>query len=139
VLEKPFYNLDLATEVPDFCTMEPTLVNGYDGMSGAHDNIVWVRKESTYIYTLNNKLIIENTKTRQQTVFCDTTSRLSCLSLFHDEKFLVVGEGEPSSEDGKALIYYYQLGDKPRLLETLSFHKSGVQSLGTFQKHKPGN
>jgi hypothetical protein len=51
-------------EAPETCNMEPTLVNGFDGMSGAHENIVWVRKESTYIYTLNNKVIIENTKTR---------------------------------------------------------------------------
>jgi hypothetical protein len=105
-------------------------------MSGVHDNMIWIRKEQISIYTMNNKLIIENTKSRQQSVLCDTSSRLSCLSIFDDDKFLVVGEGEPS-ENGYACIYYYQLGESPRLMQKLSYHKSGVQSLDTFQKNKP--
>ena len=86
--------------------LEPSLINGYDGLSGAHDNIVWCRKDNQYAYTLNNKLILEQTKSREQILFCETTVRLSCMCLSDDEKFLAVGEGEPG-DDGYSKVYYY--------------------------------
>ena len=41
------------------------LVNGYEGFSGAHDNLIWSIQTGSIIYTLNNKLIVENTKSRE--------------------------------------------------------------------------
>lgn len=118
--------------------LEPTLVNGYDGLAGAHDNIVWIRKDSQYAYTLNNKLIIEDTKSRAQKIYTETTVRLSCLGISDDEKFLAVGEGEPS-EEGYSVVHYYQLGENPHLVQQLKLHKCGIQSLGLFIKPKVGS
>lgn len=60
--------------------MEPFIVNGYDGFSGVHDNLIWNPMSGSIIYTLNNKVIIEQTKTRDQIVFSLSTVRLSCLA-----------------------------------------------------------
>ena len=46
-------------------TIEPVLVNGYDGFSGTHDNLLWTPSTGMITYTLHNKVIIENTRTRQ--------------------------------------------------------------------------
>ena len=53
--------------------IDSTLVNGYDGFGGVHNNLVWNSTEKWAVYTLNNKLIFENTKTREQTVMSDST------------------------------------------------------------------
>jgi hypothetical protein len=42
---------------------------------------------------LNNKFIIENTKTREQEIFKDSTVQLSCLAASTDGKFIAVAEG----------------------------------------------
>jgi WD40 repeat protein len=34
-------------------------VNGYDGFSGVHENLIWNPYTGCIIYTLNNKVIIE--------------------------------------------------------------------------------
>jgi len=44
--------------------LEPLILGGYDGFSGTHDNIKWLLNEGVIIYTMNNKVIVENTKTR---------------------------------------------------------------------------
>jgi len=41
------------------------LINGYDGYGGVHDNMVWNSVIGFTYFTLNNKLIVENTKTRE--------------------------------------------------------------------------
>lgn len=46
--------------------VEPTIINGYDGYGGVHDNIVWLQQDGEMIYTFHNKVIIENSKTREQ-------------------------------------------------------------------------
>jgi len=46
-------------------TIEPTLVNGYDGFSGTHDNLLWTPSTGMMTYTLHNKVIVESTRTRQ--------------------------------------------------------------------------
>ena len=48
------------------------LINGYDGYGGVHDNMVWNAFQGFTYFTLNNKLIVENTKTREQTVWADS-------------------------------------------------------------------
>lgn len=45
--------------------LEAEIVNGYDGFSGVHDNLIWNSANGTMIYTLHNKVIIEMTKTRE--------------------------------------------------------------------------
>lgn len=45
--------------------LEPKLANGFDGLSGTHDNLVWIRRDQMYAYTLNNKLLFEYTKSRE--------------------------------------------------------------------------
>jgi hypothetical protein len=46
-------------------TIAPHIVNGYDGFSGAHDNLIWNPLTGCMIYTLHNKVIVEQTKTRE--------------------------------------------------------------------------
>jgi len=48
------------------------MVNGYDGYGGVHDNLIWDAPNGFQYYTLNNKVIIENTKTREQSIFIDS-------------------------------------------------------------------
>jgi hypothetical protein len=45
--------------------LESKLINGYDGFGGVHDNLVWNVQAGITIYTLMNKLIVENTKSRE--------------------------------------------------------------------------
>lgn len=45
--------------------IDPFIVNGYDGFGGVHDNLIWNPMQGIIIYTLNNKVIIEQTKTRE--------------------------------------------------------------------------
>ena len=45
--------------------LEQKLINGYDGFGGVHDNLNWNVTAGFTYFTLNNKLIIENTKTRE--------------------------------------------------------------------------
>ena len=46
-------------------TIEPVLVNGYDGFGGVHDNLLWTPSTGMITYTLHNKVIVESTRTRQ--------------------------------------------------------------------------
>jgi hypothetical protein len=43
----------------------PSIVNGYDGFGGVHDNIAWNHHEGWIVYTLHNKVIFEDQKTRE--------------------------------------------------------------------------
>lgn len=71
----------LAFLADEDCKMiEPAIMNGYDGFGGVHDNLIWNPQLGIIIYTLHNKVIIENTKTREQTVLALSTVRLSCLA-----------------------------------------------------------
>jgi len=45
--------------------MEQKLIIGYDGFGGVHDNLAWNVSAGFTYFTLNNKFIIENTKTRE--------------------------------------------------------------------------
>lgn len=54
--------------------MVPSIVNGYDGFGGVHNNLVWDQSEGWMAYSLHNKVIFELVKTREQTVLCDSTS-----------------------------------------------------------------
>jgi hypothetical protein len=65
--------------------MNPVICNGFDGFGGAHDNLVWNAEEAWAAYTLNNKVIFENTKTRAQTVIIDSIVQLSTLALSPDK------------------------------------------------------
>lgn len=46
-------------------TIEPCIINGYDGFGGAHNNMLWNWQNNFLVYTLNNKVIIEDMKTRR--------------------------------------------------------------------------
>jgi hypothetical protein len=76
-----------------FDTMEQKLISGYDGFGGAHDNLIWNVTGGLTFYTLNNKFIVENTKTREQTVYCDSVVQLSCIAASVDNKMVAVAEG----------------------------------------------
>jgi WD40 repeat protein len=78
-------------------------------------------------FTLNNKLIIENTKTREQTVFSSSGVQLSCMAMSVDQKYLAVGEGSQNKQGG-ANIYLYDM-EKKKKINTLPFHQKGIQSL----------
>lgn len=41
------------------------IMNGFDGFSGVHDNLIWNAEKGYIVYTLNNKVIFEMTKTRE--------------------------------------------------------------------------
>ena len=94
--------------------VEPLCVNGYDGLSGAHDNLVWNPLTGMITYTLYNKVIHENSKTRQQVCHTVSDVRLSCLAVSHDGKYAAVGEGETNSK-GQSLIMMIKLEEKARV------------------------
>jgi hypothetical protein len=50
---------------PKGMLLEQRLINGYDGFGGVHDNLYWNITGGYNYFTLNNKVIIENTKTRE--------------------------------------------------------------------------
>ena len=91
-------------------------MNGYDGQG--HDNLVWLGEEMAY--TLHNKLILEHTKTRAQTVFTDSLTLLSTVALSRDRTLLAVAEGTPSPS-GNSHIYLYNLQQKS-LIHKYTFH-----------------
>jgi WD40 repeat protein len=107
--------------------LEQKLVNGYDGYGGVHNNLIWNVAGGFTYYTLNNKFIIENTKTREQTVFTDSSVQLSCMVSTIDFKMVAVAEGCANAQ-GSALIYLYDC-EKRKLINTLRFHTKGVQTM----------
>jgi hypothetical protein len=92
--------------------MKPSVVSGYDGFGGVHDNIVWHQADGWMVYTLHNKVIFENVKSREQTVLCDSASQLSTLALSADKRLLAVGEGRPNHKTGNSLIYLYDTQER---------------------------
>ena len=108
-------------------TAQADIVNGYDGFGGVHDNLLWNPKSGIITYTMNNKVIMENTKTRQQTILCESTVRLSCLAQTFDGKMIAAAEGE-ANEKGQAHIYLYDSLTHNHV-NTLTFFEKGVQSL----------
>ena len=117
----------LVIDIQEGKTIEPTIVNGYDGFGGVHDNLVWNANQGTILYTLNNKVIKEDTKTRKQTVFAESTVRLSCIAQTTDGKLCAAAEGE-TNPDGDAMIYLFET-ENNKLMNRLTFHQKGVQSL----------
>jgi hypothetical protein len=73
---------------------------------------------------LNNKFIIENTKTREQEIFKDSTVQLSCLAASVDGKYIAVAEGTQNFQ-GNSLIFLYDI-QKKKLVNKLTFHEKGV-------------
>jgi WD40 repeat protein len=106
---------------------EQKLVNGYDGYGGVHDNLVWNVAAGFTYFTLNNKLIIENTKTREQTVFSDSTVQLSSIAVSADFKYIAVGEGSTNAQ-GNSLVILYDV-DKKKCITKLPFHQKGIQAM----------
>lgn len=104
--------------------IDSTIVNGYDGFGGVHENLLWNANQGTIVYTLNNKVIKENTKTRQQNVFADSTVRLSCLAQSETGKFVAAAEGETNAS-GNSFIYLYDM-ETHKLINKLTFHQKGV-------------
>lgn len=86
--------------------VDAALVNGYDGFGGVHDNLIWNAAQGHIIYTLNNKVIREQTKSREQSIICESAVRISCLAQY--ESYLAVGEGE-QGPDGRSNIYIYKV------------------------------
>lgn len=58
----PTTNDDLRMQKVDM--VASNLVNGYDGFSGVHNNLCWSLLTGRIFYTLNNKVIEENTQNR---------------------------------------------------------------------------
>jgi hypothetical protein len=89
-------------------------VQGYDGFGGVHDNLIWAPKECFSVYTLNNKLIIEDSNDRSQFVAIESTQRLSCIakseSLIEGDlnRMVAVGQGDVG-KDGIAQIFIYDI------------------------------
>lgn len=44
--------------------IDPCLINGYDGFGGVHSNLLWNWQQNIVTYTLNNKVIVEDMRTR---------------------------------------------------------------------------
>lgn len=107
--------------------IDPSLVNGYDGFGGVHNNLIWNAPYGNIVYTLNNKVIKEQTKSRDQKIICESQVRISCLAQF--EKYLAVGEGETNPE-GFSSIYIYEMDEKnQKLFRTIKYHMQGVQNM----------
>ena len=109
--------------------LEQKLVNGYDGYGGVHDNLVWNAKGGYTYFTLNNKLIIERTKSqnREQHIFADSQVQLSCIAQSKCQRFIAVGEGHENAQ-GNSLVYLYDI-EKLKKVQTLPFHQKGIQSI----------
>jgi Tol biopolymer transport system component len=58
---------------------------------------------------------------------CESTVRLSCLTLSADGKFFAAAEGEPNDK-GQANIYLYEIATQ-RLVNCLNFFEKGIQSM----------
>ena len=71
--------------------LNPLILGGYDGFSGAHDNLKWILKDGQIIYTMNNKIVLENTKTREQTIITQSQVRFSTMAISEDRKTIAVG------------------------------------------------
>lgn len=108
--------------------MSPAVVNGYDGFGGVHDNLVWCPEDGWMAYTLHNKVIFENVKTRDQTVLFDSTTQLSTIALSKDKKMLAVAEGRPNTKTGNSQIYLYDTTGR-KLIQKYTFHQRGIQAL----------
>ena len=114
--------------------LEQKLVTGYDGYGGVHDNLMWNPQAGFTYFTLNNKLVIENTKTREQSVFCNSGVQLSCMAMSVDGRYLAVGEGSQNSQGG-ANIYIYDI-EKRQKISSLAFHQKGIQSMAFSYDNK---
>ena len=86
--------------------IEPVTVNGYDGFSGVHDNLLWTPINGMMYYTLHNKFVCESTKNRQQTIFTESEVRFSCLASTSNNRWIAAAEGE-SNRNGNASIYMF--------------------------------
>lgn len=131
---KEMTNIDVVVERgPAFAAegqgkvIDPVTVNGYDGFSGVHDNLLWSPATGMITYTLYNKIIIESTKTRQQTILTESEVRLSTLARSPNERILAAAEGEPSRL-GNAVIYLIDVTQN-KLINKISFFQHGVQSM----------
>ena len=78
-------------------------------------------------YTLFNKIIIESTKTRQQTIMTESEVRLSTLARNSNERILAAAEGEPSRH-GNANIYLID-ATQNKLINKITFFRQGIQSM----------
>jgi len=110
----------------------PNIINGYDGFGGTHDNLIWLPTQGKIIYTLNNKVIEEDTKVRKQVIYADAESRLSCLAHnIYNPKYIAVGEGEPKLHHHESFIWVYDMTSTKddKMVNKLRFHTKGVQSL----------
>ena len=102
--------------------LEQKLVNGYDGYGGVHDNLIWNAKGGYTYFTLNNKLILEKTKSqnREQVIFSDHEVQLSCMAQSKCQRFIAVGEGHENSE-GISYVHLYDI-EKGKRVQKLGFH-----------------
>ena len=107
--------------------LEQKLINGYDGYGGVHDNLYWNITGGKTYFTLNNKLIIEDTKSREQIVFADASVQLSCMAVSEDGRYLAVGEGSENSK-GISYAFLYNVEQKKKVNE-LPFHQKGIQTM----------
>lgn len=114
--------------------LEQKLVTGYDGYGGVHDNLMWNPQAGFTYFTLNNKFVIENTKTREQTVVPTSTVQLSCMAMTIDGRYLAVGEGSQNKQGG-AFVYIYDI-EKKQKMNPLTFHQKGVQSIAFTNDNK---
>lgn len=98
-----------------------------------HDNLYWNIKDGLTYFTLNNKLIIEKTKTREQTVFADSSVQLSCLAVSRDGKLVAAGEGSPNCT-GTSLVFVYDVEKNKQIMRfTCTVHPKGIQSMAFFE------
>lgn len=104
--------------------IEPVTINGYDGFSGAHDNLLWTPSTGMITYTLHNKIIIESTRTRTQTILVESEVRLSTLARSPNERILAAAEGE-ASRYGNAVIYLFDAYQN-KLMNSITFFRHGV-------------
>jgi WD40 repeat protein len=73
--------------------------------------LLWMPTQGKIFYTLNNKLIEEDTKVRKQVIYADSEVRLSCLAHnVHNAKYIAVGEGEPNlNSQFESFIWVYDM------------------------------
>lgn len=130
----PFSGNDLGGfEDEEVRVMEPTIVNGYDGFSGVHDNLLWDQSRGEIIYTLHNKLIIESVNTRRQQILADSSARISCLARSEESgNHLAAAMGEPDADSDQAFIFLYSRNQHTKVYEKrgrIVYDLKGIQSM----------
>lgn len=130
--EKALFYDDISTRICALTDSQinPQLIMGFNG--NAHENIIWNEQANWIGYTIGNKLIIEDIRTRYQEIYIEQEAEISTIALSSYKTFVATATGIANKSSNIADICIYTVQEsKPyiKFMKKLSFHEKGVQSL----------